>query len=198
MAHPDDTVRSPAFTEPVTLHDAKSNYVTTAQIRCDAEAGDYPVHLLGEGRDSRTWAKVRVHGTTTPTAACAHPSPYTTEELWPMLSPVQPVRPGERAHFALGVNAALAVGDGITSPALDATYGLRESAPRTREEAQQPTLEQLTHSATADATVRCGTKPGLYPVHFHFNGSDGGQDYRFEVQLTVLPETGKPGSMCGR
>lgn len=200
VAHPQDTVRSPVFTEPVTLHGAKSSYVTAATVRCDAKPGVYPVYLVGEQRDSTVWAKVRVQPTSVPTAACAHPSPYTTEELWPLLSPVAPVRPGESAHIALGANAAALVGDVVDSPTFDGHIRLRETKPRDQREAVQPTLEQLTHSFTADVTVRCGTRPGLYPVRFGFGGGagDGGVDYRFETQVRVLPADGNSQMHCNR
>ncbi|MDF3293060.1 hypothetical protein [Streptomyces silvisoli] len=198
VVHQDDTVRSPAFTEPVTLHNAKTSYAAAATVRCDIQPGTYPVYLLGEHRDSAVWAKVRIQPGDR-NAACEHPSPYTAEGLWPLLRPMEPVRPGGRAHIALGVNATAAVGDVITSPAFSARTALTEATPHTRREAEHPSLEQLTHSFTADVTVLCGTKPGLYPVHFGFGtdqGTSGG--YRFEAQLRVLPDDDQSRSNCVR
>ncbi|MEU6175268.1 hypothetical protein ABZ832_25605 [Streptantibioticus parmotrematis] len=117
------------------------------------------------------------------------------EELWPLLAPVAPTRPGGRVRVALGPDAAGLVGDEITSPAFGGRVVLRETAAHARWQARRPASARPVPVYAAEVTVRCGTAPGMYPVYFSGGAADA--PYRFETQLTVMPAGADSPSPCG-
>ncbi|PWI44205.1 hypothetical protein [Streptomyces sp. ICBB 8177] len=140
------------------------------------------------------WDGVRPRPARHAGAPCARVGP-SPQDLWPLLAPVAPTRPGGRVGVALGANAAGVVGDEITSPAFAGRIVLREAGPRARWRARHPAPERLAHAYAAEVTVRCGTPPGMYPVYF--SGGAPTAPYRFETQLTVRADSTNVPSFCG-